>query len=61
MDKEKDGAVLITTSQKLSVNDVRKEVGFCQKTNVNVLGIVENMKNLVCKNCGELNKLFVSE
>ena len=48
MNKEKDGAVLITTSQKLSVNDVRKEVGFCLKTDLNIIGVVENMKNLIC-------------
>ena len=58
MDEKKDGAVLITTGQKLSVNDVRKEVGFCKKTNVKILGVVENMKNLICKECSTENNLF---
>ena len=58
LNPEKDGAILVTTSQKLSVNAVRKEINFCMKTNTRVLGIVENMKNIVCKSCGVKNELF---
>lgn len=43
MNAENDGAVLVTTGQNLSVNDVRKQVGFCHKTGVNIKGVVENM------------------
>jgi Mrp family chromosome partitioning ATPase len=41
-----DGAIVITTPQEISMSDVRKELNFCKKTNVNVVGIVENMSNL---------------
>jgi Mrp family chromosome partitioning ATPase len=58
MDSERDGAILVTTGQKLSVNDVRKEINFCKKTNVNILGIVENMRDFICGHCGERNDLF---
>lgn len=58
MDSVRDGAVLVSTGQKLSVNDVRKEVNFCLKTDVNILGVVENMKNLICRECGTDNVLF---
>lgn len=38
-----DGAVIVTTPQEVAMADVRKEINFCKKTNVNVLGIIENM------------------
>ena len=37
------GAVVITTPEEVSMADVRKELNFCQKTKVPVLGIIENM------------------
>ena len=37
------GAVVVTTPEEVSLADVRKELNFCQKTKVPVLGIVENM------------------
>eukprot|EP01038_Epipyxis_sp_PR26KG_P010092 gene10092-13564_t len=41
-----DGAVVITTPQEVSMADVRKELNFCKKTGINVLGVVENMADL---------------
>jgi len=38
-----DGAVVVTTPQEVAMQDVRKEINFCRKTNVEVLGLVENM------------------
>jgi len=46
-----DGAVIVTTPQEISLQDVRKEVNFCNKVNMPVLGIVENMSMFVCPNC----------
>jgi Mrp family chromosome partitioning ATPase len=37
------GAVLVTTPEEISMADVRKELNFCQKTKVPVLGLIENM------------------
>ncbi|KAG7374001.1 ParA family protein [Nitzschia inconspicua] len=37
------GAILVTTPEEVSMADVRKELNFCQKTNVPILGVVENM------------------
>lgn len=37
------GAVVVTTPEEVSMADVRKELNFCEKTKVPVLGIVENM------------------
>lgn len=40
------GAIVVTTPEEVSMADVRKELNFCKKTNVPVLGIVENMSGL---------------
>jgi Mrp family chromosome partitioning ATPase len=47
------GAVVITTPEEVSLSDVRKELNFCEKTKVPVLGIVENMASYQIK----VNKL----
>ncbi|KAK9909844.1 hypothetical protein WJX75_008303 [Coccomyxa subellipsoidea] len=41
-----DGAVIVTTPQEVSIIDVRKEVNFCHKVGLKVLGVVENMSGL---------------
>eukprot|EP00891_Asterochloris_glomerata_P007046 jgi/Astpho2/7046/fgenesh1_pm.00107_%23_27_t len=41
-----DGAILVTTPQEVSIIDVRKEINFCRKTGIEVLGVVENMSGL---------------
>ncbi|XP_077980122.1 cytosolic Fe-S cluster assembly factor NUBP2 homolog [Glandiceps talaboti] len=53
-----DGAVLVTTPQAVAVGDVRREVTFCKKTGVPVLGIVENMSGFVCPCCQESTNVF---
>jgi Mrp family chromosome partitioning ATPase len=52
------GAVLVTTPQAISTSDVRKEINFCVKTSVPVLGVVENMSGYMCPCCGEVTNLF---
>jgi Mrp family chromosome partitioning ATPase len=37
------GAIVVTTPEEVSLSDVRKELSFCRKTAVPVLGILENM------------------
>lgn len=37
------GAIVVTTPEEVSMADVRKELNFCQKTKVPILGIIENM------------------
>ncbi|KAL3106742.1 hypothetical protein niasHT_012007 [Heterodera trifolii] len=53
-----DGAVIVTTPQEISLLDVRKEVNFCVKTKVPVLGVVENMCQFVCPCCSTASQLF---
>ncbi|CAG9463608.1 unnamed protein product [Pedinophyceae sp. YPF-701] len=42
-----DGAVVVTTPQGVALADVRKEVNFCKKVSMPMLGVVENMSGLV--------------
>lgn len=42
-----DGALLVTTPQEASCQDVRKEISFCKQTNIAVLGVIENMSSSV--------------
>ncbi|ODQ65774.1 cytosolic Fe-S cluster assembly factor NBP35 [Nadsonia fulvescens var. elongata DSM 6958] len=46
-----DGAVIITTPQEVALLDVRKEINFCRKAGIPILGLVENMSGFVCPNC----------
>lgn len=41
-----DGAVMVSTPQEVSLVDVRKEVNFCRKVGLPILGLVENMSAL---------------
>ncbi|KAM3826676.1 cytosolic Fe-S cluster assembly factor NUBP2 isoform 1-T1 [Vipera latastei] len=52
------GAVLVTTPQEVAVGDVRRELTFCKKTGLRVLGIVENMSGFVCPHCSECTNIF---
>lgn len=52
------GAVVVTTPQAISISDVKKEINFCRKTSVRVLGVVENMAGFVCPNCSECTHVF---
>lgn len=54
------GAVLVTTPQAVAVGDVRRELTFCKKANLKILGIVENMSGYVCPNCSECTNIFSS-
>ncbi|MEW5947702.1 MAG: iron-sulfur cluster carrier protein MrpORP [bacterium] len=52
------GAVIVTTPQKIAVDDVRKSITFCRQLKTKVLGVIENMSGLVCPKCGEHIDVF---
>ncbi|KAK1757161.1 S-adenosylmethionine decarboxylase [Echria macrotheca] len=54
------GAVVVTTPQAVATADVRKELNFCAKTGIRVLGVIENMSGFVCPNCSECTNIFMS-
>lgn len=53
-----DGAVLVTTPQEVSLLDVRKEIDFCRKAGIRILGLVENMSGFVCPKCTHQSEIF---
>eukprot|EP01104_Vermistella_antarctica_P016355 TRINITY_DN5551_c0_g1_i1.p1 TRINITY_DN5551_c0_g1~~TRINITY_DN5551_c0_g1_i1.p1 ORF type:complete len:425 (+),score=96.39 TRINITY_DN5551_c0_g1_i1:186-1460(+) len=53
-----DGAVMVTTPQELALSTVRKEMSFCAKMDVRVLGFVENMSGFACPCCDEVYDIF---
>jgi len=55
---EMDGAVVVTTPQRVAAVDVRKSINFCRQLGVPVLGVVENMSGFACPRCGEITPIF---
>jgi ATP-binding protein involved in chromosome partitioning len=52
------GAVVVTTPQEVALIDARKAVAMFHKTNVRVLGIVENMSYFLCPSDGVRYDIF---
>jgi ATP-binding protein involved in chromosome partitioning len=55
-----DGAVIVTTPQRVAAVDVRKSITFCRQLHVPVLGVVENMSGFACPKCGEVTRILLS-
>jgi len=53
-----DGAVIVTTPQEVALMDVRKEINFCKKVGLPIIGVVENMSGFVCPNCKKESQIF---
>jgi Mrp family chromosome partitioning ATPase len=51
-------AVVVTTPQELAIADVRRCITFCQKAELAVAGVLENMSGYVCPQCGIRTDLF---
>lgn len=52
------GAVIVTTPQDVATLDARKALKMFEKVEVAVLGLVENMAQHVCSQCGHVEHLF---
>lgn len=52
------GAVVVTTPQEVSTDDVKKELSLCYKLKVRCLGIVENMSGFACPHCAHCTDIF---
>jgi ATP-binding protein involved in chromosome partitioning len=55
------GAVLVTTPQEVSIQDVRKAYAMFDKVRVPVVGFVENMSWFKCDGCDKKHFLFGAE
>jgi len=53
-----NGAIIVTTPQDIALLDARRGATMFQKTNVPVLGIVQNMSVFVCEKCGHESHIF---
>lgn len=53
-------AVIVTTPQKIALDDVRKSITFCNMADIKIAGIIENMSGLICPHCNEVINIFKS-
>jgi len=56
--KPLSGAILVTTPQEISWQDVRKEIDFCRKVKLPILGLVINMSEYICPSCNQASEIF---
>lgn len=54
------GAVLISTPQEVSLLDVRKQITFCKRMNIPIVGVIQNMSTFVCPKCSTESDIFPS-
>ena len=52
------GAVIVSTPQDLALIDARRGIAMFERTDVPVLGIIENMSYFVCPHCGGRTDVF---
>jgi len=53
-----DSAVIVTTPQDVATFDVRKSIDFCNRLELPVAGIIENMSGFICPHCGKETAIF---
>ena len=52
------GAVIVTTPQDIALIDAQKGLAMCEKVNIPILGIIENMSIHICSNCNHAEEIF---
>ncbi len=52
------GAVIVSTPQDIALIDARKGITMFTKTQVPILGVVENMSMFTCPDCGSSHAIF---
>lgn len=52
------GALIVTTPQEAALLDVRKQIDFCKKVGLKIIGIIENMSYFRCPNCKVVSTIF---
>jgi ATP-binding protein involved in chromosome partitioning len=52
------GAVIVSTPQDIALIDAKKGIAMFKKTQVPILGVVENMSMFVCPDCGSSHAIF---
>lgn len=52
------GAVIVTTPQHIALLDAQKGIEMFNKTDIGVVGVIENMALHTCTNCGFVDEIF---
>ncbi len=52
------GAIIVSTPQDIALLDARKGIEMFRKTDVPVLGLIENMSTYICPECGHEDHIF---
>jgi ATP-binding protein involved in chromosome partitioning len=52
------GAVIVSTPQDIALIDAKKGIAMFNKTQVPILGVVENMSMFTCPDCGSTHAIF---
>jgi ATP-binding protein involved in chromosome partitioning len=55
------GAVVVTTPQRMALDDARKGLGLFERHETPILGLVENMSGYHCPGCGDSHEIFGSD
>src|SRR3546814_4318475 len=52
------GAVIVSTPQDIALIDARRAIDLFRRTDVPIVGMVENMAGYTCPHCGEISDPF---
>jgi ATP-binding protein involved in chromosome partitioning len=53
-----NGAIIVSTPQDIALIDARRGLNMFRRVDVPVLGIIENMSQFSCPNCGHISEIF---
>jgi len=53
-----DGVIIVTTPQNVALQDARRAVDMFRQVNIPILGVIENMSEYICPNCGHSAHIF---
>ena len=53
-----NGVILVSTPQEISLLDVGKAINFSKKLDIPIVGLIENMSEMICPHCNKKIMLF---
>jgi ATP-binding protein involved in chromosome partitioning len=54
-------AVVVTTPQTIASLDAQKGLAMLSKVNIHIAGVIENMSQHICSNCGHIEHIFAGD
>ncbi len=52
------GSIIVSTPQDIALLDAKKAIAMFQKTDIPILGMIENMSSFICPHCQEETAIF---